>query len=110
MGIAKWSYWIKGGLIAGIIGTIIVLFLPEDISNLAYTPWWAGWFILPAFFVFSAICIVFGIDFISNTDSEAHLALLDNIWILSIFMTLFVIGSLVGLIIGIIKSRKNDVK
>lgn len=106
MNFKKWPYWIKGGCIAGIIGTAIFLFLPEDVSNLAFTPWWAVWLILPAFFLFSAICIVSGTDFISNTDSESHLALLENLWILSIFITLFVMGSLIGFIVGKIKPKR----
>ena len=107
MNFKKWPYWLKGGCATGIAGTAIFIFLPGDASNLAYTPWWAGWLVLPAFLTFGAICIVFRVDFISDTGSKFHLALLSTLWIFSIFVTLFVIGSLVGLIIGIIKSKKN---
>ncbi len=107
MNLKKWPYWLKGGSILSVIGTIIFLLLPEDVSNLAFTPWWAGWFIVPAFIIFSAICIIFGIDFISNTDNKAHSALLSTLWIISVFAILFVVGSLIGLTIGIIKSKKK---
>ncbi|MFA5148516.1 MAG: hypothetical protein WC491_05270 [Candidatus Omnitrophota bacterium] len=104
---ARWPYWLKGGCAAGIIGTAVFIFLPGDVSNLAYTPWWAGWLVLPAFLIFGAICIVFRVDFISDTVSKFHLALLSALWVFSIFITLFAIGSLIGLVIEIIKSKKN---
>jgi len=107
MNLKKWPYWLKGGCAVGIVGTAIFIFLPENVSNLAYTPWWAGWLVLPAFLVYGAICIVFRVDFISGTDSKIHLVLLTVLWIFSIFVTLFAIGSLIGLIIGIIKIRKK---
>jgi len=63
--------------------------------------------VLPAFLIFGAICIVFRVDFISDTVSKFHLALLSALWVFSIFITLFAIGSLIGLVIEIIKSKKN---
>lgn len=102
----RWPYWLKGGCLAGIVGTAIFFCLPEDLSNLAYTPWWAGWFILPAFLVFAEICILFGVDFISNSDSHTHRLLLEVLWSLSVFFIFFVFGSLVGLLVGKILSRR----
>lgn len=106
MRLKRLPYWIKGGCIVGVIGTVIFLFLPKDVSNLAFTPWWAGWFIAPAFIIFSTICIIFRLDFISNTDSKAHLALLSTLWIFSIFIVFFAIGSIIGLVVGLVKYKK----
>lgn len=100
-------YWLKGGCIAGVIGTVFFLFLPANFSNLADTPRWAGWFMLPAFIIFSLTCVICRIDFISESGSTIHQTLVSALWILTLFGVFFAYGSLIGLIIGLIKSKKK---
>jgi len=107
MDLRNLPYWLKYGLMLAVIGTVIFLFLGEDVSNLAYTPWYAGWFVLPAFIIFAIICIIFGVDFISNTGDKGHIILLSSLWIISIFLTFFIFGSIIGLLVGFKKNRRS---
>ena len=106
MNLRNLPYWLKYGLMLGAIGTAIFLLLGKDVSNLAYTPWYAAWFILPAFLIFAIICIIFGVDFVSNTADKGHIILLSSLWIISIFLTFFIIGSVIGLLAGFKKNRR----
>jgi hypothetical protein len=107
MNLKKLPYWIKGGLITAVIGTPLYALLPEEFSNLAFVPEYAGWFVFMAFIVFAGICILFRLDFISGTNDVTHLKALSVVWYCSIFVTLFFIGALGGIIVGIVKSRRH---
>ncbi len=108
MNLKKLPYWIKGGLITAIIGTPLFALLPDEFSNLAFVPWYAGWFVFIAFIIFAGICILLRLDFISGTNDTTHLTTLSVVWYFSIFVTLFLIGALGGIIVGIVKTRRID--
>ncbi len=92
MKISNWPYWIKAGLLVAIIGTPLFGLLPEEFSNLATVPWFAGWFLMIAFLIFAPICIVLGIDFVSNTASDSDLLGATVVWFSAVFITFFIVG------------------
>lgn len=102
----KWPYWLKWAMAVGTLGAAFISVLPDDIFNLASAPWCLAWVVLPAFLIFAVICILFRVDFVSNSDNVAHITLLGAINILSYFVVFFLIGSALGLIVGMIRSRR----
>jgi hypothetical protein len=72
------------------IGLCAAVVMPDEWSNLAYTPWFAEWIILPAFFVYAALCIVSFTDFVSNDGANPHW--LTTLWMLSVSLTMSVYG------------------
>ena len=101
--LTKLPYWIKSGLITGIIITAVMSVIPERFGNLAYTPWYLGWLVLPAFIIFSFLCVVFGVDFVSNFASgegPRRLILLMLFNVISYFIVSFCVGALAAVIIS----------
>ena len=108
-------FWLKGGLVFGILMTALMAVVPERYTNLAFVPWYLGWLILPAFIIFSILCIGFGIDFVSNySPHEGPLRhiLLPIFSSISIFIVSFILGSLLAFIAGILvrKAKGNQQK
>jgi len=77
---------IKAFAIGAAVGAFMAIVMPDRWSNLAYTPWFVDWFVSPSFMVFASICIVFGIDFISNGGADVHL--LATLWTLSVALVM----------------------
>lgn len=89
MNIRKWPYWLKSGLVSGIIGALIMVMLPDEYTNLAYMPWYLSWIVLPMFLLFAVICIILRIDFVSNSNDVIHLFILNSIGFFSYFIVFF---------------------
>ena len=107
MKIKKLPLWIKAGCVCALTGTVVFLQMPEEVSNLAFTPWWAHWFVVPAFVVFSSLCIIFNLDFVSNTDNTVYLGLLGVLWTVSVAVIFFGYGALPGFIFERTKLKKK---
>jgi len=106
----KWPLWLKSGLLIGFILSILVMLLPERFTNMAFMPWYLAWLIVPAFLIFSTLCILFGIDFISNfhpSEGPLRHIILPIFWFISIFIISFILGIIVGLIINFILKRRR---
>jgi hypothetical protein len=72
------------------VGVIIAVVMPDEWSNLAYTPWLVAWIIGPSFIVYGALCIVFGIDFVSNDGANPFV--LAAFWALSLALVMGIYG------------------
>ncbi|MCP4649515.1 MAG: hypothetical protein GY853_05465 [PVC group bacterium] len=107
MNIKKWPYWLKSGFLFGIIGGLIIAILPEEFINIASAQWYLAGIVEPVFLIFMGICIIFNIDFVSNSEDAIHLFILDMVGIFSYFVVFFLIGSLIGSISRLIKSKKT---
>lgn len=68
--------------VGAVVGAVVAFIMPEEWSNLAYSPLIAAWLIVPSFFVYAALCIVTFTDFISNDGANPHW--LDALWTFSI--------------------------
>jgi hypothetical protein len=104
----KWPLWLKTGIFIGFFITGVVVFLPDRFTNLAYVPWYLAWLVLPAFIIFSALCIFFRVDFISNfqpSEGPWRHIMLPVFWIISLFVISFIIGVVVGLLINFVLKR-----
>lgn len=77
---------IKAFAIGAAVGAFMAVVMPDRWSNLAYTPRFVDWFVSPSFIVFASICIVFGIDFISNGGADERL--LATLWTLSVALVM----------------------
>jgi hypothetical protein len=101
--------WLTGGLGLAIVGTIIFLLLPTEIQDMQEMTWYTGWFTLPAFFLFALFCIIFRIDFVSNRPESAGYNPAEAVWIGSIFIVLFLMGALIGWVIGkVLTMRRKE--
>lgn len=85
----------KYGLIAGVI---IFFLMPDDWSNLAFSPWYVSWFIFPAFILYSMTCLIFQIDFVSDA---ANISLISILWFLSVVVVFIIYGLLIEKLFGL---------
>lgn len=100
--LSKAPYWVKSGLITAFVITAVMIAIPEKFGNMAYTPWYLGWLVLPAFIIFSFLCIVFGVDFVSNFahgEGPRRLILLVLFNVISYFIVAFCAGALAAIIV-----------
>jgi hypothetical protein len=81
---------ILGFALGAAVGLCAAIVMPDEWSNLAYTPWFAGWVLLPSLFVYAALCIVTFTDFVSNDGANLHW--LATLWMLSVALTMGVYG------------------
>lgn len=100
--------WLTGGLGLAIVGTVIFLFLPTEIQDMHEIAWYTGWFTIPAFFVFAFFCIILRIDFVSNRPESAGYNPAEAVWIGSIFVVLFLMGALIGWLIGKVLAVRRE--
>lgn len=100
--------WLTGGLGLAIIGTIIFLFLPTEIQDMHEIAWYTGWFTIPAFFIFAFLCIILRIDFVSNRPESAGYNPAEAVWIGSIFIALFLVGALIGWVVGKVLAVRRE--
>jgi hypothetical protein len=102
--------WLKWGIAIGFFLSVLVMILPDRFTNLAFVPWYLEWLILPAFSIFSALCIFFGVDFISNfhPNEGPWRAILIHIFsFISLFVISFIFGIFVWIVISVIKKIKR---
>ncbi len=103
--------WLKWSVSVGFFLSVLVMFLPDRFTNLAFVPWYLGWLIGPAFLIFSVICIFFGVDFISNFQSNEgpwRQIALPVFWFLSLFIIAFIFGVVAWILInGFRKIRRT---
>ncbi len=102
-------FYLKFGLIFAFLVSVTVLCLPDKFTNLAYVPWYLGWLILPAFIVFSVLCILFRIDFVSNfhpSEGPWRHVILPVFWFISLFLVTFLIGIAAGFLLTFLKKPK----
>jgi predicted membrane metal-binding protein len=59
-------------LVAIVVLVVFVLGPAFHLFNLAFSPDWAVWFVLPIYLIYSNICIAFLIDFISDAANPWH--------------------------------------
>ena len=62
-------------------GAFVIMVMPDEWSNLAYTPWWIEWLIGPSFMVYASICMATLTDFVSHNGANPHW--LKTLWVLS---------------------------
>lgn len=72
---------VKAFAIGAAVGALVAIVMPDDWSNLAYTPWYIGWFVFPSFLVFASISLVTLTDFVSNDGANPYW--LKALWVLS---------------------------
>ena len=73
-----------------IAGAAMTMVMPDEWSNLAFTPSFVAWIILPSFLVYAAICVVLMIDFVSNSGANPHV--LAALWAVSTALVTGVYG------------------
>jgi hypothetical protein len=101
----KIPYWLKGGLFLSIVGTLIFSILPDEFSNMIYAPWYLGWLIHIAFIIFAPICMMLDIDFVSDAASSSDLFWDRAVWLFSIFIVLFIVGTIGSILVMQIRRR-----
>ena len=62
----KMPFWLKCGFVIGLLITVLINILPEKLTTPDLSPWYLKWITMPAFTLFTMLCIVFHVDFISN--------------------------------------------
>ncbi len=100
----KWPYWLKGGVITGIIGTIIFVLFPDKFHG-NEAPWYLDLFSSIPFMIFAPIALIFRIDFISEAASSSDRIIASVISCFSFFVTFFILGVLVTIIIRKVKFK-----
>lgn len=72
---------IKAFAIGAAVGAFAMLVMPEEWANLAESPSYIGWFVLPSFLVFVFLCLATLTDFVSNDGANPYW--LKSLWVLS---------------------------
>lgn len=98
MNIKNWPYWLKGGVAAGILGTFVFFLFPDKLYG-DEVPWYLHLFSSIAFMIFAAIALLFKIDFISEAASTSDRATASVICCFSFFVTFFIVGALVTIMV-----------
>jgi hypothetical protein len=102
--------WKSSNIKVFAIGTAVValvaIVMPDDWSNLAYSPWCIGWFVFPSFLVFASICLVTLTDFVSNDGANPYW--LKALWVLSGALVMGVYGLGVLVLVRIVKRFRSS--
>jgi hypothetical protein len=97
---------IKAFAIGAAVGALVAIVMPDDWSNLAYTPWYVGWFVFPSFLVFVSICLGTWTDFVSN--DGANPCWLKALWVLSGALVIGVYGLGVSVLARVVKRFRSS--
>jgi hypothetical protein len=102
--------WLKWGISIGFFLSVLVMILPDRFTNLAFVPWYLEWLIVPAFLIFSALCIFFGVDFISNfhpSEGPWRPIILYIFGFISLFAISFIVGIVIWALINVIRKIRR---
>ena len=98
-------YWLKGGVVAGLIGTFAFILFPDKfIGN--EVPWYLGWAHSLAFMIFAPLALLSKIDFVSEAASLNDRTIASIISGFSFFVVFFMVGVLAAVIIKKIKMSR----
>lgn len=97
---------IKAFAIGAAVGAFVTIVMPEDWGNLAYSPWYIGWFVFPSFLVFASICVVTLTDFVSNDGANPYW--LKALWVLSGALVMGVYGLGVSVLARLVKHFRSS--
>jgi hypothetical protein len=97
---------IKAFAIGATVGALVAIVMPDDWSNLAYSPWYISWFVFPSFLVFASICLVTLTDFVSNDGANPYW--LKALWVLSGALVMGVYGLGVSVLARIVKRFRSS--
>ena len=102
--------WMRSGLLVGGVMTLIFTFLPERLTNLASSPAYLQWILIPVFMIFAHLCIFFRVDFVSNHSPQEgpwrNIFLTSFGWV-SYFIVFFIIGSIIGAVISLLRKKRS---
>lgn len=73
-------------LSAAAFGATVALAMPDEWTNLATTPWYAGWFVAPSFLAYAILAVATLTDFVSNGGANPYW--LKALWTLSGALTM----------------------
>lgn len=97
---------VKAFAIGAGVGAMAAIVMPDDWSNLAYTPWYIGWFVFPSFLVFAAISLVTLTDFVSNNGANPYW--LKVLWVLSEALVMGGYGPGVSVLARLVKRFRSS--
>lgn len=97
---------IRAFAIGAAVGALVAIVMPDDWSNLAYTPWYIGWFVFPSFLVFASICVMTLTDFVSNDGANPYW--LKALWVLSGALVMGVYGLGVSVLARLMKRFRSS--
>jgi hypothetical protein len=104
------GYWsssnVKASAIGAVVGAFATIVMPEDWANLAYSPWYMGWFVFPSFLVFASICLVTLTDFVSNDGANPYW--LRTLWVLSGALVMGAYGLGVSVLANVVKRFRSS--
>jgi integral membrane sensor domain MASE1 len=106
MSIKKLPYWLKGGVVTGIIGTLVFFLFPNKFYG-NEVPWYLHLFSSIAFIIFMPIALLFRIDFISEAASPSDRDMASVISCFSFFVSFYIVGALATIIMRKAKSKMS---
>ncbi len=105
----KLSYWFKSGLICGFLGAVIIAYIPDRYLDLSIMPDFLIWLVFPIFFIFTGLCLLFNIDFVSNYPANEGIlrkVLLSLLFFISVFVVFFILGAIISVIVRFFIKKK----